>query len=103
MKTFQEFLYEATVAQRIKARALQLLVKHKDNPEKFEVYKAFIKRLNERDKPAFPEYAGRTSSRRDKHLYPSGRMSSHPGEENPSTVTRNPKKLRKQRALGEIS
>lgn len=103
MKTFQEFLYEATVAQRMKARALQLLVKHKDNPERFEFYKAFIKRLNERDKPTFPDYPGRESARRDKHLYPSDRMSSHPGEENPPTRTKNPTKLQKQRALGEIS
>lgn len=76
--------------------------KHRNNPEKFKIYKDFLKRVNDRSKPSFPDYPGRESARRDKHLYPSGRMSSHPGEENPPTLTKNPTKLQKQRALGEI-
>lgn len=107
MKTFKQFLHEASIAQRIKMRAGELIKKyHKVDPEKVEVYKGLIKRTNERTNPILPDdyhTTGRYAARRDKHLYPSGRMSSHPGEDNPSTVTKNPKKLRKQRALGEIS
>jgi hypothetical protein len=29
-------------------------------------------------------------------------MSSHPKEDNPSTQTKNPKKIRKQKAIGEL-
>lgn len=103
MKTFQEFLYEASVEQRLRTKLIELMSKHRNNPDKFKIYKDFLKRVNDRSKPSFPDYPGRESARRDKHLYPSGRMSSHPGEENPPTVTKNPKKLRTQRAIGEIS
>lgn len=103
MKTFQEFLYESSVEQRLRTKLMELMSKHRNNPEKFKIYKDFLKRVIDRSKPSFPDYPGRESARRDKHLYPSGRMSSHPGEENPSTVTKNPKKLRTQKAIGEIS
>jgi hypothetical protein len=108
MKTFKQFLYEASIAQRIKMRAGELIKKyHKVDPEKVEVYKDLIKRTNERTKPIFPDdyhISGRYSARRDKHLYPSSRMPTHhPVEDNPSTMTKNPKKLRKQRAIGEIT
>jgi len=38
----------------------------------------------------------------NKRLIPSFRMSSHPNEDNPSTQTKNPKKIRKQKAIGEL-
>jgi hypothetical protein len=39
MKTFSQFLLEATTTQRLKMRAAQLVAKHKDNPEKLEIDK----------------------------------------------------------------
>jgi len=67
------------------------------------VYKDLIKRTIERTKPIFPDdIYGRSFARRDKHLEPSYRLSQEERLRNPSTVTKNPKKLRKQRAIGEI-
>jgi hypothetical protein len=102
MKTFTQFLEESTTKQ-LKLRAAHLIAKHRDNPEKVSVYKTLIDRIKERESPTDIDYPGRESARRDKRLYPSHRMSSYPNEDNPSTRTKNPKKLRKQRALGEIS
>lgn len=116
MKTFQEFITDCMLkedtysqqylnkpTQRFKVAIANQINKHRDNPEKLKFYKDYLESLMARDKTSDLDAFGRTASRRDKHLYPSYRMSSHPGEENPSTVTKNPKKLRKQRALGEIS
>jgi hypothetical protein len=103
MKTFKQFLEEESTTKQLKLRAAQLIAKHRDNPEKVSVYKTLIDRIKERESPTDIDYPGRESARKDKRLYPSHRMSSHPNEDNPSTRTKNPKKLRKQRALGEIS
>lgn len=102
MKTFSQFLFEASATQRLKLKALQLIAKHRDNPEKSEIYKNLLKKVKERQTSSDIDYPGRESARRDKRLYPSHRMSSHPNEDNPSTETKNPKKRRKQKALGEI-
>ena len=102
MKTFSQFLFEASTTQRLKLRAAQLIVKHKDNPEKSRVYKDFLNKIREKESSSYPDYPGRESARRDKRLIPSHRMSSHPNEDNPSTETKNPKKRRKQKVLGEI-
>lgn len=102
MKTYQEFISEASTTQQLKIRAAQLIVKHKDNPEKSRVYKYLLNKIRERESSSDIDYPGRESARRDKRLIPSHRMSSHPNEDNPSTETKNEKKRRKQRALGEI-
>ncbi len=100
MKTFSEFLYEASTIQRLKiAAAKKIAAKHPDS----SVYKNLLKRIREREAPLYPDYPGREDARRDKTLIPSGRTSSFPELEGISTRTKNPKKLRKQRALGEIS
>ena len=102
MKSFSQFLLEATTTQRLKLRAAKLVSKHKDNPEKLEIYKTLLNKIREREAPSYPDYPGRESARKDKKLIPSFRMSSHPGEDNPSTQTKDPKKTRKQKAIGEL-
>jgi len=102
MKTFQEFLKEAKATQRLKMRAAQLVAKHKDNPEKLEIYKNLLNKIRERQSSSDYDYSDRESARQDKRLIPSFRMSSHPKEDNPSTQTKNPKKIRKQKAIGEL-
>ena len=102
MKTLSQFLFEASATQRLKLRAVQLIAKHKDDPEKVSVYKTLLSKVRERESPTDIDYPGRESARRDKRLYPSHRMSSHPNEDNPSTETKDPKKRRKQKALKEI-
>lgn len=102
MKTFYQFIFEASTTQRLKLRAAQLIAKHKDNPEKSKVYRTLLDRIRERESPTDIDYPGRESARRDKRLIPSHRMSSHPNEDNPSTETKNPKKKRKQKALKEL-
>lgn len=103
MKTFSQFLFETTTTQRLKLRAAQLVGIHQNDPEKLKIYKNLLNKIREREKPTYPDYPGRESARRDKHFHPSGRMSSHPEEDNPETKTKNPKKLRKQKAIGEIN
>jgi hypothetical protein len=116
MKTFREFILDSYLKEnkisqeylnrptkKFKLAIANQVNKHWDNLEKKEFYRDYLKRLMIRNKPPLPDTPGRMSARKDKHLYPSGRMSSHPNEDNPSTITKNPKKLRKQRALGEIS
>jgi hypothetical protein len=98
MKTFNQFLYEASAPQRLKIATAKLIAKNPKN----SVYKTLLNRIRERQSPIYPDYPGRESARKDKTLIPSGRTSSFPDIENVSTVTKNPKKLRKQRALGEI-
>ena len=101
-KTFTQFMIEASATQQLKLRAAQLIAKHRDNPEKSEIYKNLLSKVRERESPADIDYPDRESARRDKRLYPSHRMSSHPNEDNPSTETKDPKKRRKQKALKEI-
>jgi hypothetical protein len=98
MKTLKQFLYEASSTQRLKIATAKKIAKHPKN----SVYKTLLNRIRERQAPLYPDYPGRESARKDKNLIPSGRTSSFPDIENVSTVTKNPKKLRKQRALGEI-
>jgi len=102
MKTFSQFLFEASATQQLKLRAAQLIAKYKDDPEKVSVYKNLLSKVRERESSTDIDYPGRESARRDKRLYPSHRMSSHPNEDNPSTETKDPKKRRKQKALREI-
>lgn len=102
MKTFQEFLYESSITQRLKLKTAEMIKKHQDNPEKLEVYKTLLKRIREREKTSNIDYPGREAARRDKTLIPSGRTSSFPELAGRDTTTQNPKKRRKQRALGEI-
>jgi hypothetical protein len=98
MKTLKQFLYEASAPQRLKIATAKLIAKNPKN----SVYKTLLNRIRERQAPLYPDYPGRESARKDKTLIPSGRTSSFPDIENVSTVTKNPKKIRKQRALGEI-
>ena len=102
MKTFSQFLFEASTTQRLKLAAAKLVAKHKDNPEKVEIYKKLLNKIRERETPTYPDYPGRESARRDKRLIPSHRTSSFPNVENISTETKNEKKRREQRALKEI-
>jgi hypothetical protein len=103
MKTFKEFLIEANTTQRLAARALELVKVHRNDPEKFKVYLNLLKKAQKRSSTDEEEYPGRTAARRDKYLIPSHRTSSFPELAGTSTITKNLKKLRKQRALGEIS
>jgi hypothetical protein len=103
MKTFKEFLIEANTTQRLAVRALELANVHRNDPEKFKVYLDLLKKAQKRNSTDEEEYPGRTAARRDKYLEPSYRLSSEERLRNPSTVTKNPKKLRKQRAIGEIT
>jgi hypothetical protein len=98
MKTFKQFLYEASATQRLKIATAKLIAKNPKN----SVYKTLLSRIRERQAPLYPDYPGRESARKDKTLIPSKRTSSFPELEGISTRTKNPKKLRKQKALGEI-
>ena len=102
MNTFKEFLIEANTTQRLAARALELVNVHLNDPDKFKVYLNLLKKAQKRSSTDEEEYPGRTAARRDKYLIPSYRTGSFPELEGISTITKNPKKLRKQRALGEI-
>ena len=102
MKTFKQFLCEASITQRLKIATAKLIAKNPKNP-KNPVYKTLLDRIRERQAPLYPDYPGRESARKDKTLIPSGRTSSFPELEGISTRTKNPKKLRKQKALGELS
>lgn len=100
MKTFQQFILEASATERLIRRSAELIKANKNS----EVYKDLLKKAIERLRPKDSiDYPGRTSARRDKTLIPSHRTSSFPELASISTRTKDPKKLRKQRALGEIS
>lgn len=100
MKTFQQFILEASATERLIRRSAELIKANK-NPD---VYKGLLKKATERLRPKDKiDYPGRTSARRDKTLIPSHRTSSFPELAGISTKTKDPKKLRKQRALGEIT
>lgn len=101
MKTFKQFLDEASTTQRLKMATLKKIGATKDNER--EVYKNLLKSIIKRQGPDYPDYPGRDAARRDKKLMPSHRTSSFPELVGLSTRTKNPKKLRKQRAIGEIS
>lgn len=104
MKTFQEFLEEAISRQhqQIKVRLAHLIKQHENDPEKKEIYKNILNTRLEKQRPEYPDYEGRESARKDKYLIPSYRTSSFPKLAGQSTQTKNSKKLRKQKALGEI-
>lgn len=103
MKTFKEFLLESKTTQELIRRSAEMIKKSQGNPDKVEVYKNLLKKAAERLKHKDPyDYPGRESARKDKMLIPSGRTSSFPELSGVSTRTKNPKKLRKQRALKEI-
>ena len=100
MKTFQQFILEASATERLIRRSAELIKANK-NPD---VYKGLLKKATERLRPKDKiDYPGRTSARRDKTLIPSHRTSSFPELSGISTKTKDLKKLRKQRALGEIT
>lgn len=102
MKTFQQFLYEANVTHRLKMAAAYAIKKHWDNPEKREIYRNLLKRVIERT-PSHPDDTLRhLNQRKDKFLIPSHRPGSFPELVGMPAITKNPKKLRKQKALGEI-
>jgi hypothetical protein len=98
MKTFKQFLCEASTTQRLKIATAKLIAKNPKN----SVYKTLLGRIKERQAPLYPDYPGRESARKDKTLIPAGRTSSFPELAGISTITKNPKKLRKQKALGEF-
>ena len=103
MKTFKEFIFESKTTERLFRKSAELMNKHRDNPNKREIYKTLLKRARERLKDKSPyDYPGRESARKDKFLIPSGRVSSFPELSGISTITKNPKKLRKQRAIKEL-
>jgi hypothetical protein len=98
MKTFKQFLLESSTTQKLKI-AVAKKIAATDN----EVYKKLLKRIREREtQHDYPDYPGRQSARRDKNLIPSNRTSSFPKLAGVSTQTKNPRKLRKQKALKEI-
>jgi len=101
-KTFHQFLLEASSHQNTKSRILQLMVMHQNDPEKYKTYKNMLKTYNVKEKPTSPDYSGRESARKDKHLIPSERTSSFPELSGVSTISKDPKKIRKQKALGEL-
>jgi hypothetical protein len=97
------YLMESKTTERLFRKSAELMNKHRDNPDKREIYKTLLKRARERLKDKSPyDYPGRESARKDKVLIPSGRTSSFPELSGISTITKNPKKLRKQRALKEL-
>ena len=104
-KTFKEFveevsLLETQTTQRIVQRSAEL-IKSGKNPEIYKnLLRKALNRLNPKDNVDYP---GREAARKDKYLIPSGRTSSFPELAGVSTRTKNPKKLRKQRALGELT
>ena len=98
MKTFKQFLCEASTTQRLKIATEKLIAKNPKNP----VYKTLLDRIREKQAPPYPDYPGREFARKDKTLIPAGRTSSFPELAGISTITKNPKKLRKQKALGEF-
>lgn len=100
MKTFKEFLLEVSATQKLKLLVAKRL---KERPSNTEVYKNLLASIRKREASDTYDYPGRESARRDKTLIPSGRTSSFPELSGISTKTKNPKKLRKQRALGEIN
>jgi hypothetical protein len=103
LKTFKEFLEESAIARKILDRAMVLANQNKNNSEKFKTYIDLIRKTKKRLDNKEEDYPGRTSARKDKYLIPSNRTSSFPELSGISTRTKNPKKLRKQRALGEIT
>lgn len=104
MKTFRQFCEQSEITKRLLRKSGELLKSHKDNPSKVEIYKKLIKSIRSRlSSNDGIDYPGRTAARRDKYLIPSHRTSSFPELSGISTKTKNPKKLRKQKALGEIS
>lgn len=103
MKTFKQFLIEATATQRLLNKTIEKIKASKNDPEKIEIYKTLLKRTKERLNPKGPyDYPEREAARKDKYLVPSGRSSSFPELTGVSTITKDPKKLRKQRALKEL-
>lgn len=99
MKTFKEFLYEASATQSLK---LAVAKRISERPSNIEVYNHLLAQIREREKSPSPDYPGREAARKDKTLIPSGRTSSFPELSGITTKTKNPKKLRKQRALREL-
>lgn len=99
-KTFKEFVEETQTTQKLAQRSAEL-IKSGKNPEVYKnLLRKALNRLNPKDDVDYP---GREAARKDKHLIPSGRTSSFPELAGVSTRTKNPKKLRKQRALGELT
>ena len=103
-KTFKEFMEDTTTTQRLKIKTIEAIKKYKNNPEKIEVYKNLLNKIRERHNPNQKlDDLRRASARKDKYLIPSHRTSSFPELSGIKTITKNPKKLRKQKAIGEIS
>ena len=103
MKTFKQFILEATATEKLLNKTIEKLKASKNNPKKIEIYKPLLNRTKERLNPRGPyDYPERESARKDKYLIPSSRSSSFPELVGVSTITKNPKKLRKQRALKEL-
>lgn len=104
MKTFEQFIFETTTTERLVRKSAEMIKKYHKDPEKLEVYRNLLRRASSRlDQKNRIDYPGRSSARKDKTLIPSHRTSSFPELAGISTKTKNQKKLRKQRALGEIS
>jgi hypothetical protein len=109
MKTFKEFLEEAQSSQKVADRALKLIKIHQNNPDKLKMYlglfKKAKKRVEEKDNPFEDKinYPEREAARRDKYKIPSHRTDSFPQEAGKLEITKNAKKLRKQKATGEFS
>ena len=109
MKTFKEFLLEVHSSQKVADRALQLIKMHRDDPDKrkmyLELFKKAKKRAERKDNPFESDinYPEREAARRDKYKIPSHRTSSFPQEAGSLAITKNLKKLRRQKATGEFS
>jgi len=103
MKTFKQFILESNATQRLLNKTIEKLKASKDNPEKIKIYKDLLRKTRERLIPTGPyDYPERESARKDKYRIPSHRTSSFPELVGIPTQTKNPKKLRKQRALKEL-
>lgn len=109
MKSLREFLLEAHSSQRVADRALKLIKTHQNDPDKLKMYLELFKKAKKRaegkDNPFEDEinYEEREAARRDKYKIPSHRTSSFPQEAGSLALTKNPKKLRRQKATGEFS
>jgi hypothetical protein len=105
MKSYLTFIQESEdIRKRIISRAAKLANDSRDNQDKRRILVQLIRNVNSHYAPKKleHEYEGRTAARRDKHLEPTYRLSPEQQQNNPKTITKNPKKLRKQKALREI-
>lgn len=106
MKTYLTFIKESEeTRKKIINRALSIIKQNPNDSDKKIIMANLIRSVSNSQHTPFTkniDYPGRRASRRDKHLEPTDRLSAEERKNNPETKTKNPKKLRKQKALQEI-